>query len=513
MEYDAEPVTETKEDETRKAGRGLLWVTGGKIFFIVTAYSVALALPRVFGSEEVFGQFSVAFGAAAILNAVLISSTLQTVSKLVSEDEAKAPQTLRSVLLLQVGIGSSLAGLLVFSAPWLAEHLFLDEAFTPLIRVAAVVVFAYAVYAALVGYLNGHRRFARQAQLDMTFSVLRTTGLIGGAALGIGAIGALGGFATAASTILLIALGIVGVGKSGGTAIWKRIIGFYAPIVVYQAALNGSMQLDLQVLHFVATGMATDAGAEDPVGLANGLSGIYRAAQTFAFVPYQLILSVTFVIFPYVSKATTIGDDGATQRYISNALRFSLLVLLSIATPIGGAAEGVIGIVYPDAYLAGAGALEILVFGQVAFALFVICATIIASSGRPRIAAGAAIGGLTVVLVATHQLIGVFGIDGSDALVGTAIGTTIGTSVALTIIGTIVYRTFGTFIPPWSLLRGVLAGGAGFGVARVLPHDGALVSLGALIAGFAAYGAVLVITGELGKTELAALKRVIRRGQ
>ncbi len=512
MEYDARSVTETKEDETRKAGRGLIWVTGGKIFFIVTAYSVALALPRVFGSEEVFGQFSVAFGAAAILNAVLISSTLQTVSKLVSEDEAAAPQTLRRVLLLQLGIGSSLATLLVLGAPWLATHLFLDDAFTPLIRVAAVVVFAYAIYAALVGYLNGHRRFARQAQLDMTFSVLRTTGLIGGAALGVGAIGALGGFATAASTILLIALVTVGVGKPGGAAIWKRIVGFYAPIVVYQAALNGTMQLDLQVLHFVATGIATDTGAEDPVGLANGLSGVYRAAQTFAFVPYQLILSVTFVIFPYVSKATTIGDDGATQRYIQNALRFSLLVLLSIATPIGGAAEGVIGIVYPDPYLAGAGALEILVFGQVAFALFVISATIIASSGRPRIAAGVALTGLSVVVVATTLLIGAFGIEGSNALIATAIGTSIGTSVALSVIGAMVYRSFGTFIPVKSALRGALAGGVAFGVARLLPHDSALSSLLALIGGFAAYGLTLVVTGELGKAELEALRRVLRRG-
>ncbi|MCB9593853.1 MAG: oligosaccharide flippase family protein [Sandaracinaceae bacterium] len=506
-------MAEASNDETRKAGRGLLWVTSGKIFFIVTAYTVALALPRVFGSEEVYGLFSVAFGAAAMLNAVLISSTLQTVSKLVSEDEAHAPQVLRKALLLQLGIGASLGVVLVGAAPWLAAHVFRSAAYTPLIRVAAAVVLAYALYSALIGYLNGHQRFARQAQLDMTFSVLRTIGLVGGAAVGIGAIGAMSGFSLAAVAILFVALAIVGVGRSGGEGVsWKRLVAFLAPIWLYQAALQGILQIDLQVLHYVASGVAERSGVEDPGAVADGLSGIYRAAQTFAFVPYQLILSVTFVVFPFVSRATSLGDDEATRRYISNALRFSLLVLLAVASPISGAAAGVIRIAYPQGYLVGAGALEILVFGQVAFALFVIGATIVAGGGRPRIAATVAVIGLVVVMVATWSLITVFGVEGPSALVATAIGTSIGTSTALLIIGVMVYRAFGTFVPPLSGVRALVAGAAGFGVARVIPHESALSALGALIGGFVAYGVVLVVTRELGGTELGALRRVLRRG-
>ncbi len=505
-------MTETRDDETRKAGRGLLWVTGGKIFFIVTAYTVALALPRVFASEEVFGLFSVAFGAAAMLNAVLISSTLQTVSKLVSEDEAHAPQVLRKALLVQLAIGLGLGGALVLGAPWLATHVFRNDAFVPLIQVSAVVVLAYALYSALVGYLNGHQRFARQAQLDMTFSVLRTTGLIGGATLGVGAIGALGGFAAAATAILVIALVLVGVGRGGGKGVsWRRLIGFLAPIWLYQAALQGILQIDLQVLHYVATGLAEDAGEADPAAVADTLSGVYRAAQTFAFVPYQLILSVTFVVFPFVSRATTLGDDAAARRYIANAMRFSLLVLLAVATPIGGAAEGVLRIAYPEGYLGGQHALMILVFGQVAFALFVIGATIVAGSGRPQTAATVAALGLVVVMGSCWGLLVTFGIEGPSPLIATAAGTSLGTTFALLAIGVLVYRAFGTFLPPLSALRGLVAGAVGFGVARVIPHDSAITAVGALAGGFFAYGAALALTGELGKDELAALRRVLRR--
>lgn len=507
-------MADARDDETRTAGRGLLWVTSGKVFFIVTAYAVALVLPRVFGSEEVFGLFSVAFGAAAMLNAVLISSTLQTVSKLVSEDEGHAPQVLRRTLLLQLGVGGVIGGALVAGAPVLATHVFRNDAFAPLIRVSAVVVIAYALYAALVGYLNGYQKFARQAQLDMSFSVLRTAGLIGGAALGLGAIGAMGGFAAAAVVILLVALGIVGVGRSGGQGVsWRRLLAFLAPIWLYQAALQGMLQIDLQVLHYVATGMASDAGAEDPAAVADALSGVYRGAQTFAFIPYQLILSVTFVVFPFVSRATTLGDEAAARRYISNALRFSLLVLLAIATPIAGAAEGVLRIAYPQGYLLGAAALEILVFGQVAFALFVIAATILAGGGRPRIAAGVAVASLAIVMASVGALLAALGIEGDRALVATAIGTSIGTTLALAVIALMVYRAFGTFLPPLSALRSIVAGAAGFGVARVIPHASALSALGALIGGFAAYGLVLVITREIGPSELEALRRVLRRGR
>jgi stage V sporulation protein B len=506
-------VSEERAEETRHAGRGLLWVAGAKVVFILTAYSVALALPRLFGSEQVFGLFSVAFGAASILNNVLIASTVQTVSKLVSEDEARAPATLRQGLTLQLGIGALLGGGLVLAAPLVAEGVLLDAALTPLIRIAGGVVFAYALYAALVGYLNGQRKFAHQARLDMTFSGLRTAGLLGGAALGIGAVGAMGGFGIAAGSILLVALVVVGLGRGGGGVPLKRWLAFMAPIWLYQASLNGILQIDLQVLKRTATELALAQGmATDPAtDLADVLAGYYRAAQTFAFVPYQLILSVTFIVFPFVSRATSLGDAEAAKRYIRGAMRFSLLVLLSIATPIGGAASGVLRIAYPDAYLAGADALGVLVFGMVAFALFVIGATILTGGGRPLLAASIALASLVVVLVSTRVAIGVAGIEGHDALMATAVGTSIGTSVALAAVGFSVWRGFGAFIPPVTALRGAAAGVAAFATARFLPHDTALTALGALVGGFLVYLAVLAIGREISGAEVRALQSILSR--
>ena len=77
---------------------------------------------------------------------------------------------------------------------------------------------------------------------------------------------------------------------------------------------------------------------------AQTLVGYYRAAQTFAFVPYQLILSMTFIVFPMVSRALASNDEDAARRTIQGALRFSMLALLAIACPIAGASDGVMRI-------------------------------------------------------------------------------------------------------------------------------------------------------------------------
>lgn len=500
-------------DETRHAGRGVLWVASAKVLFIVTGYGIAVALPRLFGSEQVFGHFSVAFGAASMLNNVLIASTVQTVSKIVSEDERRAPEALRQGLMLQAGIGALLGGGLVLAAPLLAEQVLLDAAITPLIRVAGGVVFAYAMYATLVGFLNGQRRFAHQARLDMSFSMLRTVGLLGGAALGLGALGAMGGFGIAAGTILLVAVAAVGIGRAGERIAWRRWISFMAPIWLYQAALNGILQIDLQMLKRTATELALEQGMAHTAAseVADVLAGYYRTAQTFAFVPYQLILSVTFIVFPFISKATSLGDQEATKRYIRNALRFSLLVLLSLAAPIAGAASGVLRIAYPEPYVAGADALGVLVLGQVAFALFVIAATILTSSGRPSVAAITAIVSLGVVLFATRSLIRSAGIDGNGALVATAIGTSIGTTFAFLAVGFEVWRGFGAFIPPLSAVRALVAGGLAFAVARAIPHETAITAFGALVLGFVVYLVVLLVTREIGMNELGAVKRILGR--
>ncbi|MEM7437094.1 MAG: lipopolysaccharide biosynthesis protein [Myxococcota bacterium] len=486
-------------------------IAGAKVFFIVTSYAVQLLLPRIFGEAKEFGLYSAAMSGVAIFNNVLIVATIQSVSKFVSEDERNAQATLRQGLRVQSMVGGVLAVGLFVLAPSISR-LLLDGQLTPLLRIASVVVMAYALYAAVVGSLNGRREFGRQARLDIVFSVLRTTGIIGGAAFGIGAVGAVFGFAVAATSIVTIALLWVGWGRPGRGVPLSRWIGFMAPIWLYQMCLNGILMIDIQVLKRSATELAIDAGtsAEAAVDLANQYVGYYRAAQTFAFVPYQLIISMTFIVFPMISRATSLGDRKGTQSTIQHAMRLSLLLLLLVAAPISGAAQGVVRLAYPPDYVAGAPALAVLIFGVAAFALFAVAATAISGSGRPALAAVIAGISLAVVVIAVRAFIGDAGL-GADTLRATASGTATGMVVALVGAAMAVRGLFGVFVPPLTWLRAAAAGFAGFWVASAFPDDSPLVAIVALAAGFGAALLALILTRELSRADWDAVRQVTRR--
>jgi len=469
-------------------------IAGAKVFFIVNGYAVQLLLPRIFGEAKEFGLYSATMSGVAILTNVLIVATIQSVSKFVSEDEARAAVTLRQGLRIQALVGGTLAlGLFLF-APVIA-HLLLDAQLTRLVRVASVVVFAYALYAAVVGSLNGKHLFGQQARLDVTFSTLRTVGILGGAALGLGAIGAFGTRGTHGEKIRR-----------------RRWLGFMAPIWTYQICLNGILMIDLQVLKRSATelALASAATSQAAVDLANQYVGYYRAAQTFAFVPYQLIISLTFVVFPMISKATSIGNAEGTRSTIQHAMRLSLLLLLVVAAPTSGAAHGVMQLAYPAEYLAGAPALSILVFGVAAFSLFAVAATAISGAGKPTAAAIIAGVSLLVVVIANRVLVMRAGL-GEQMLEAAATGTAIGMVVALVLSASVIYKSFGVFIPVATWIRAALAAAAGYAAASALPHDSPVMALVALAVGFTSSVLVLIVTRELTHDDWHALRRVVRR--
>lgn len=491
----------------------MLSISAAKLYFIAAGYAVQLALPRLLGGPEPFGLYSSAMSLVSIITNVLIAATIQTVSKRVSEAPADAPRILRQGLLLQLLVGGGLALALLFAAGPLARGVLLDPLLAPLLRVSAIVIACYALYATLVGALNGQQLFAKQAGLDMTYTTLRTCGIVGAAALGFGALGAASGFAGAAVLVLATALLVVGVGARGepgsfDLGAWVRLL---APLWIYQLCLNFMLQIDLAVLKGNVAAMAQAAGAleADAADTASRFAGLYRAAQTFAFVPYQLILSVTFVVFPLVSHAVTAGDAAATRDYVRGALRFSLLVLLAIAAPVSGASAGVMRLAYPDAYLGGAEALAVLSLGMVAFALFVIGATILSGAGSPGRAAAIALASVAIVLGANLALVRMVGIGPRTAMMA-ALGTSIGTTFALIAVGVAVYARFRAFLPLGSSLRVLAAAAAAWTVARALPSDSALQALLALIAGGVAYLVALAALREITQTELALVRRVLR---
>lgn len=505
-----------------------------KMYFIVTAYGIHVVLPRLLSAEE-FGLYSTTISFASILNNVLIAATVQSVSKFVSEDESKAPFTLRQGLRIQTAVGAILALTVFFAAPAFGA-LQRDAAVVPLVRITSLVLLVYALYGVAVGALNGMHRFGAQAKLDMGFSTLRMLAILGGAGLaghyfGIsGVAGAVGGFALAATSILLIALATVGLGRTGEERPIKQWLSFIMPVWLYQGCLNGILLIDALVLKPTVAGLAMEGGADaqQAASIASSYVGMYSAGQRFAFVPYQLLLSLTFIVFPMVSRAVSSGDNDAAQRTLATANRFALIVLMLLAVPISGAAEGVVGLVYTPDYYPGAASLRVLIFGAAMLALFVVNATALSGSGKPGLAAVIGGLGLVTVIVGNVALLRATGLGenlaaAAPTLAAGAAGTSLGMGLAMVLSAVVVYQRFGTWLPWATVVRGAIATAVGFTVARLIQGGGSWhvpmiapglwPTLGALVGSGIAVLITLIGTRELGAADWQAVRQVARRGQ
>jgi stage V sporulation protein B len=494
-----------------EGARGVALMTAAKGFFVVGGLCVQLGLPRLLRSPTEYGLYAAATALLAILTNTLTQACVQTTSKFASEDSQGASGSLRTSLTLAVAIGGSLSLSLFVLADAIATQLH-DPLVAPLMRVLALLPVAYAVYATAIGHLNGQRVFARQARLDASFTLVRTTGLLSGGALAIGALGAVIGFASAAVVMAGVGLAFVGIG-SAGTVSRRAWLTFFLAIALHQLALNGLLQLDVELLksRVAALAIVSGDGAVEAASRASLEAGLYRAGQSVAFVPYQLILAVTLVLFPMVARARTLGDADGARTAVRGALRFATIALVLTSAPIAGGGDAAIRVLLNADYAPGGDALAILALGQIAFTLFVVGSTAISGDGSPFVVAASAALGLGITVVAVWLGIDAVGIDG-PVRVAAALGAAAGCVVAMSIVLSLVRVRFGAGVLPWSTYaRGALAGGAGWAVAHFVPHHGRLDSLLALALGALASLAVLAISRELGAADVALVRRLVRR--
>jgi stage V sporulation protein B len=396
-----------------------------------------------------------------------------------------------------------------------------DPGKSGLLALAAAIAGIYAFYTVFIGSANGKRQFHKQAALDVTSATLRAGGIVAAAALGLGVWGVIGAWVAASATVLVIATVFIGwprgVASAGNVAPMARYLG---GIAVYLVLINLIMTADQLLLKRLAaewfhahperllgeTLPILEAAAKH----ADGQVGFYRAAQTFARLPYQLMLAVTFVVFPLVSRSTFENDLAKTRGYIRATMRYSLIFAGLMGAVLASNAQAILKVPFPKEFAVGGMAMSILSLGNVAFALFTIACTILNGAGRTREAIAVAV--LTLALLAAGLWIGIPRAEPGEQMLTVCATATAGAMLLGALVsGGVLLRVFGAFLPPATLLRVVLATAAALGVGRAVGSRGPIVTvLGAAAAGLVFVG-VLVITREIGKADLANLGRVVRR--
>jgi stage V sporulation protein B len=484
------------------AGRGVLYIAFAKFYFMFAGLIVQFRLPAIL-SHVSWGSYSLVNSFVSPVNNVLVTGTIQTVSKFAAAEPDKARRVQQAALRMHVRVGLLVAIAFVALAPVVAM-LEGDMSKTAPLMLAGMIIAGNAFYATFVGTANGLHQFHKQAGLDITFATVRSAGLIGMAMAGLGVIGVVGGWVAAVGVILVVAAAWIGVPArvpASERLPVKPMIRFFVGVAIYLALFNALMFVDTWLLKRFATDhFATradelaravrdqlpwwphaDSYRADPSALADVQVGYYAAVQNLARLSYQAIIAATFVVFPLVSRSTFTADRDTTRRYVEITTRYSLAFAAAIAVVMAGEPTEVLGLVYAADYAQlGGPALALLAIGNVAFSVFAIAGTILNGAGKTSAAIGTA--AVTLVLAIAGNAIAIPLATGSGHVLEVAAGVTSGAMVVGAVLtGLALRRAIGAFVPVASVLRIALAAGVAIAVGRALPLHGKLLALVAAV--------------------------------
>lgn len=471
-------------------------------------------LPRVLGLDG-YGALSSVLSAAGLAYNPIVTTSIQGVSRaVVQADPAAQPAVVRRTLGVHAVLAAAAASAFFAGAPAIARFMrapHLEEA----LCVVSLVLLFYGLYSPLVGVLNGRRRFVAQATFDVAFGTLRTVALVAGGALFAasgrpGALGSVIGFVVVSAGVVVVAVAMVGVGRAGAVSSpASRHVAFILPLLAAQTLLNLLLQADITLLRRFA-GEAVAAAGLAPQA-ADPLVGAYRATQLYSFLPYQLLVSVTFILFPMLAQAHRAGDGDLVARYVVTGVRIALVVAGAIVSVTSGLSDSLLRLLYtPEAAILGARSMQALTLGFGGFAVLGVLTAVLSSLGRERSAAlaTAVAFALVVLLCFVHARGAPFG---EELLYRTAVSTTAGLFVATVCAAFLVKRHAGAVVSPLTLVRVVSALSVALVVARHLPRGSKVLTLAECAAVGLVYVAVLVVSRELGKADLARIAAVVRR--
>ena len=503
----------------RQAGSGVLWLTMAKFYFMATGFVLVIFLPKIFEklsgdvTGEMYGRYRVVIGLVNLLNMVLIGGTIQAVSKFISERESRARSVKRQTLKIQTVVGGGLSLMLFLGADFIASHFYHKPELAFLLRLAAPIVLIYSYYAVIIGAMNGLKRFKHQAMMDMMFATAKVGLTVALVAAGFAIAGAVGGFLATAAALLGISIVVLGKQPPGESVTWKQILSFEWKTLVFAFFLNALLQVDLQLIM---------ALAPPHLGTADSQAGIYGLALQLGQLPYVATISVAFVIFPLMSRATFSQDLNTARKYVATTNRYVFLVLAGLVVAVATEAHGIMSLpFFPAVFAQGHGIFATLSIGYLFFAGVVVNSNILTASGRPMTSVAVFVGMLVISLILNLILVPIYGGPGA------AIAATSAMIAGFVACGIISKRTFGSFLPLMTIVKAMAAvavilgyalyveplwsdGVAGLTSSKIMTLVLVTIRLGSK---FVAYFVLLAILRELTPSEFKQVLALRRRGR
>jgi O-antigen/teichoic acid export membrane protein len=357
-----------------------------------------------------------------------------------------------------------------------------------------------------MGTLNGQRRFGEQALMDALFTTLKVVGVLVAVAVFQSAAAGYAGFGSAALLVLLAATWVTNrrhgalPARADSAPRAREILAFQVQTVGFMLVAQWVVQMDLWYVYwFRYEGTSAESAA----------TAIYASSQLFAQISYSVVISLTFVLFPLISGLSLQADPDSARRYVREALRYALVMVVGIAAILTAAPEASIDLQLRDlpiqleALPGGAEALRWLGLGYVFFALLFVLSSVLNAAGLPRRS-------LKILLVvAAAQCVGGYLLLAPLGLAGQAVASLVAMALGAVIAARGLARMIGPVIPWKTLCRTLLAGAAVYGLALAWHPAGKLITIARIAAAGIVYLLLVVAFREFDRSDLEKFRRVL----
>lgn len=466
------------------ASRGTIALVSTRILYFGLGYLTVVVLARELGP--------VAYGVYGVIMSVLVwlegsgrQAVPFAVAKLISETDDAPVELARSSLILNLLLHTTVFLVFWLIAP-LLEIWFKIENGTYLFRLAALDLPLYGAYTALHGIYQGQRRFYRLGLSDVTYALAKLLGVLFIVLLGVSVEKALivNIMATVAGIAFLATRTAFG-WEAGWRAHSTAIFAIAAPTALYSITRLVATSLHVWLL-----------AAMSPAGAAT--VGVYVAALNIARVPGFSLSTVSEVLLPSVSRATAADNYALIRHYISQALRFFLILYLPICLVLFVRPEGLMQWIYSSRYAGGGVMLVLLTIAHGFWAVQAILGAVLVAIGRAR-----SLGALTALTMVLHVPVLVILIHAAGAL-GAATAIVLVALSNVIAFATLLWREFGAILNLQTMRRIAMAATLMVTVSALISSLGGGVAA-VIAAGLLAYAAALTLLAEIRLEDFAAV--------
>lgn len=467
-----------------RAGPGVLQGVAGRGISFVLAYIATILLARHLGPGE-YGVYGVIISVLLWIEQTGRFAIPQAAAKLIPEDRNRAASVEEAALVLGALLFALLFVLLWVAAVPLADLFGLGERGIWLFRIAALDLPLFGLYAVYRGVLQGHRSFLSLSVADVVYTAGKLLAVVLVVTLWVSVSGALLTNLAASLCGLAYLVRRVTIRPRRPSGAAGRALAVLAlPLGLYMLALQTVTSLDLWSLKMLDPGQS-------------GSVGVYVAARNLAVVPGVVLMVVSDILLPSLSRALASGEPHLPRMYIRGAVRFLLIVGIPAGFVLMWSAEDLMRLLYSQTFESGGRYVRVLVLYAAALPFMDLFASALSAKGEPYR------GGVTLLFIVPFVLAVNVLLIRSYGPIGAAYGSAAAGLISAFVLGAQVARRFGSPVTRRTFSNVALASVSMAAVGWLdIAHS---LPLAACTIGLVVYALALIALREIGRADLEPL--------